>query len=157
MKRLVLILLLIASPAWTISPGWIHIDRRELTLRYTEGDQAWIFPVCIGRKGTQDKATCTPAGEYRIIYKKKNPWYRNVGEDAEWVPPYNQDKRNKYGTRIMGLDYRRTESSRRMAIHGTNEPELIPGYYSAMCIRLRNEDVEFLYNKVENGCRVIIE
>jgi lipoprotein-anchoring transpeptidase ErfK/SrfK len=42
-------------------------------------------------------------------------------------------------------------------IHGSNEPETIGQAVSSGCIRMANEDVIDLYNRVRVGTKVIIE
>lgn len=42
-------------------------------------------------------------------------------------------------------------------IHGTNQPEYIGHAISSGCIRLTNEDVIDLYNRVEVGAKVIVQ
>jgi lipoprotein-anchoring transpeptidase ErfK/SrfK len=41
-------------------------------------------------------------------------------------------------------------------IHGTNAPETIGGFVSSGCIRLLNEDVIDLYNRVKMGAIVVV-
>jgi lipoprotein-anchoring transpeptidase ErfK/SrfK len=41
-------------------------------------------------------------------------------------------------------------------IHGTNQPATIGHFVSSGCIRLTNEDVEDLYNRVNVGTRVVV-
>jgi lipoprotein-anchoring transpeptidase ErfK/SrfK len=41
-------------------------------------------------------------------------------------------------------------------IHGTNQPWTIGGRVSSGCIRLRNEDVVDLYERVNVGAKVIV-
>ena len=41
-------------------------------------------------------------------------------------------------------------------IHGTNEPETIGHNVSSGCIRMMNEDVIDLYNRVRVGTKVIV-
>jgi lipoprotein-anchoring transpeptidase ErfK/SrfK len=41
-------------------------------------------------------------------------------------------------------------------IHGTNQPSTIGHFVSSGCIRLTNEDVEDLYNRVSVGTRVVV-
>ena len=41
-------------------------------------------------------------------------------------------------------------------IHGTNQPSTIGKFVSSGCIRLLNEDVEDLYNRVKIGTRVVV-
>jgi hypothetical protein len=57
---------------------------------------------------------------------------------------------NPLGARAMyigGTEYR---------IHGTNDPTTIGKDVSSGCIRLTNEDVEDLYNRVQIGAKVIV-
>jgi lipoprotein-anchoring transpeptidase ErfK/SrfK len=41
-------------------------------------------------------------------------------------------------------------------IHGTNQPSTIGQFVSSGCIRLLNEDIEDLYNRVTLGTRVVV-
>jgi hypothetical protein len=57
---------------------------------------------------------------------------------------------NPLGARAMyigGTEYR---------IHGTNDPTTIGKNVSSGCIRLTNEDVTDLYNRVQVGAKVIV-
>jgi lipoprotein-anchoring transpeptidase ErfK/SrfK len=44
-----------------------------------------------------------------------------------------------------------------VGIHGTNQPELIPGYISNGCVRLRNADILALGRRIEVGTPVLIK
>jgi lipoprotein-anchoring transpeptidase ErfK/SrfK len=155
--------MLVAEKAYTVL---VTIDRAALTctVRYLPFPHAvedgsilgYTFPVLIGLKINNGGLTCTPAGKFRVTYKSKNPLYHDVTPGAEIIQPYLKDKRNKYGTRIIGLSYRRPGATRGLSIHGTNEPELIPGFGSNMCVRLLNADVEILYDLLHVGDEVEI-
>lgn len=150
---------------WVLFTGWIYAERRDavkvvidrtkltctITIPSGFDDHYYVFPVLIGKLGVQDGVTCTPAGKFRVTYKAKNPKYKDITPGAEVIERYTQDKRNKYGTRIIGLSYRRPGATRGLSIHGTNEPELIPGFGSNMCIRLHNKNIEILYELLEVG------
>ena len=41
-------------------------------------------------------------------------------------------------------------------IHGTNEPETIGQAVSSGCIRMMNQDVMDLYNRVPTGAKVVV-
>jgi len=41
-------------------------------------------------------------------------------------------------------------------IHGTNQPSTIGTFVSSGCIRLTNEDVSDLFNRVQVGTRVVV-
>jgi lipoprotein-anchoring transpeptidase ErfK/SrfK len=57
---------------------------------------------------------------------------------------------NPLGARAMYL------SGSVYRIHGTNAPETIGQRVSSGCIRLVNEDVEDLYNRVKLGTKVVV-
>jgi lipoprotein-anchoring transpeptidase ErfK/SrfK len=41
-------------------------------------------------------------------------------------------------------------------IHGTNQPSTIGSFVSSGCIRLTNDDIEDLYNRVNVGTHVVV-
>ena len=57
---------------------------------------------------------------------------------------------NPLGARAMYL------GSTEYRIHGTNDPTTIGKHVSSGCIRLTNEDVKDLYNRVQIGAKVIV-
>ena len=76
--------------------------------------------------------TPTPLGTFKII------------EKAKWG--------GGFGSRWMGLDV----PWGKYGIHGTNKPGSIGFNASAGCIRMRNKDVEELYNIVDYNTTVAI-
>ena len=57
---------------------------------------------------------------------------------------------NPLGARAMYL------GSSLYRIHGSNEPETIGQAVSSGCIRMTNEDVQDLYERVKVGTRVVV-
>jgi hypothetical protein len=57
---------------------------------------------------------------------------------------------NPLGARAMYL------GASQYRIHGTNDPTTIGKFVSSGCIRLTNEDVEDLFNRVQVGAKVIV-
>lgn len=97
------------------------------------------YSVSTGEKGN------TPVGEFKIANKVINPsWYY---EDKVYLP---SDPKNGLGTRWMGFDLKG------YGIHGTIEPEKIGRPASLGCVRLRNEDVEELFDLIPAGTSVTI-
>jgi lipoprotein-anchoring transpeptidase ErfK/SrfK len=93
-----------------------------------------IFATAVGAP-----ASPSPTGSYEIINRLAEPtWYGN----GKVVPP---GKSNPIGTRWMGL------SVKGYGIHGTNAPSSIGRNVSHGCIRLRNSDVEELFEMVAVG------
>lgn len=87
----------------------------------------------------------TPSGKFTIVSKEENPtWYKA----GAVVPPGSPD--NLLGTRWLGFDYPG------YGIHGTTEPETIGRQVTSGCVRMRNEEVEELYDLLPLGARVTI-
>lgn len=105
----------------------IHIARSAKTLSLYVGNSLLSqHPIAVGKPHTP-----TPLGDYAIATKITNPG-------------------GILGTRWMGLNY---DS---YGIHGTNRPWLIGQAVSLGCIRMRNENVEDVFNKVRVGTPVHI-
>ena len=68
------------------------------------------------------------------------------------VPPYGTNQRRYRGV----LGSRRLVLGDGYALHGTNKPESIGQAVSHGCVRLRNEDIEKLYEMVPVGTPVYI-
>ena len=94
------------------------------------------------------------AGEKKVTAKKEWP---------DWTPPPEMLERrpdlphfmaggpeNPLGARAMYL------GSSLYRIHGSNEPWTIGQAVSSGCIRMRNEDVIDLYEKVKVGTKVVV-
>ncbi len=93
-----------------------------------------IFSTAVGAPSSP-----SPTGSYEIINRLAEPtWYGH----GKVVPP---GKSNPIGTRWMGL------SAKGYGIHGTNAPASIGHNASHGCIRLRNGDVEELFEMVAVG------
>jgi LysM repeat protein len=97
--------------------------------------------------GREDR---TPESTFKIAERIEKPtWYAPDGK----VYPFGE-KENILGTRWMGFE--RTEQFAGFGIHGTALPETIGTESSAGCIRMRNEDVEEVYDLVPEGTIVTI-
>lgn len=81
----------------------------------------------------------SPTGEFTVCHRITQPAYYHPGKV---IPP---GKANPLGTRWLGL------SLKGFGIHGTNEPRSIGKPRSHGCIRLRNRDIEELFNLVSIG------
>ena len=119
-------------PASTL--GELHVTRSSLrvnreTLRavlYRDGRPIWSAPVGVGRPGF-----ATPAGHFYVteqLTPLADPFY---GTHAIGTSAYAPTLSDWPGGGVVGL-------------HGTDEPQLIPGRPSHGCIRLRNPDVASL-------------
>ena len=84
-------------------------------------------------------------------------------EWPDWHPPAEMIARQPYLPRLMAGGPGNPLGARAMylgnteyRIHGTNAPDTIGKHVSSGCIRLTNEDVEDLYNRVTLGAKVVV-
>lgn len=116
--------------------------------RKGERPKVVTFPVGIGRQDWQ-----TPLGKTSISEKKKNPtWTPPASIKAEHaangdplpdVVPAGPD--NPLGTRALRL------AIPSYLIHGTNKPYGVGMRVSHGCVRMRQEDIEALFDLVSEG------
>ncbi|MFC5648097.1 L,D-transpeptidase family protein [Paenibacillus solisilvae] len=110
---------------------------------FKDGVLVKTFSVATGK--TKD---LTPEGSFTIANKIKNrPYYK------EKIP--GGDPRNPLGDRWLGLDVNGTHGTT-YAIHGNNNEKSIGKYVSAGCIRMKNEEIHWLYPQVKIDTAVII-
>jgi lipoprotein-anchoring transpeptidase ErfK/SrfK len=131
------------------APGTVVIDTGHTFLYLTMGGgKAMRYGIGVGRQGF------TWSGVQTITRKAEWP---------DWTPPPEMIARQPYlprwvsggpgnplGARALYLghtDYR---------IHGTNDPSTIGKHVSSGCIRLRNEDVSDLYERIGVGTKVVV-
>jgi len=132
-------------------PGTIVVRTNERHLYYVTGfGQAIRYPVGVGRAGKQW------SGESYINGKYIRP---------DWSPPAvvrhdhpNLPKvirggspSNPMGAAAMSL------AGGEYAIHGTNQPGSIGHFVSYGCIRMFNEDIKDLYDRVSVGTLVVVQ
>lgn len=96
----------------------------------------------------------TPVGSFVISDRiPEPPWHRDDGK----IIPFG-DKENILGTRWMAIRATgQTPEIKGYGLHGTWDNASIGKSESAGCIRLRNEDVEELFEMVPVGTSVVIE
>ncbi len=111
----------------------ISIPDRKLAL--VEGDRT----IKIWRTAVGTESTPSPSGTYRIVNRVFEPAYYQPGKVTPPGPA------NPVGTRWLGL------SLKGFGIHGTNNPGSIGRKASHGCIRLKNRDVEELFDLVRVG------
>ena len=120
------------------------VDRARFTLDLHINDKFFKeYNVGVG------KGDLTPAGTFSIKNRVRMPvWFKN----NERIP-YG-DPRNILGTRWMGFG--RSGPGKSLGIHGTTEPQSVPGKVSQGCIRMLNEDAEEVYDLTTEGTEVQI-
>jgi hypothetical protein len=141
---LLLSILLFEEPALAASGEFIIINKANNQLAYYDNNKL----VKTFKVGTGRKPSYTPEGKFKIVNKIKNrPYY------TDNIP--GGDPRNPLGDRWLGLNARGTWGTT-YAIHGNNNPKSIGGYVSAGCIRMYDDEVEWLFEQVEVNTPVII-
>jgi len=111
----------------------VSIPDRKLALIENE-TVVRVFDVAVGAPESP-----SPAGAFTIVSRVTNPTYYHPGKV---IAP---GATNPIGTRWIGL------SEKGFGIHGTDDPKSIGHARSHGCIRLRNADVEKLFERVRGG------
>ena len=126
----------------------MRTSERRLYLVLGEG-RALRYPVGVGRAGRQwagrayiDGKHIRPAWAPPPDIKRDNPRLPDV------IPGGSPS--NPMGAAALTL------SGGEYAIHGTNEPGSIGGFVSYGCIRMYNQDITDLYDRVSVGTPVIV-
>ncbi len=121
------------------------VDKSDYTLTVLlNGRFIMQYPIGIGKS---DK---TPVGEFVVDNKLINPtWY-----SPEGVYKYGHPK-NVLGTRWIGFEDK--DGLYGYGIHGTADPDSIGKDMSNGCIRLKNENVEELFDFVKAKTRVVMQ
>ncbi len=131
------------------SPGTIVVETSERRLYFVLDDgKAVKYGIGVGRDGFRW------SGTHRITRKAEWPG---------WTPPPQMRKRvpglpaympggpeNPLGARALYI------GSTLYRVHGTSEPWTIGQAVSSGCIRLTNDDVADLYERVKVGARVVV-
>lgn len=132
------------------SPGTIVVKTSERRL-YLVLDQghAMSYPVGVGKPGKQWAGTTRIDGKYRAPawsppaeVKRDNPKIPDV------IP--GGSPANPMGVAAMTL------AGGEYAIHGTNRPGSVGGFVSYGCVRMYNEDITDLYQRVSVGTSVVV-
>lgn len=115
----------------------VNLERLELTL-LRDGKPVFRAPVGVGKP-----AWPTPKGQFYIrnrISTLSDPVYGPLA----------------FGTSARSPTLTDWPAGGYIGIHGTNQPELIPGHISHGCIRLRNEDILRLGRLLQPGTPLTI-
>jgi lipoprotein-anchoring transpeptidase ErfK/SrfK len=140
----------VVSYPTTHKPGTIIVSTAQRRLYLVLGNgQALSYAVAVGMAGYAWKGT------NRVSDKREWP---------DWTPPEEMLRRrpelprhmaggpaNPMGARAIYL------GSSLYRIHGSNEPDKIGQAVSSGCIRMTNQDVIDLYNRVQVGATVIVQ
>ncbi len=131
------------------APGTIVVDTPNTFLYFVlPGGKAVRYGIGVGREGF------TWSGIKHV--ERKAEW-------PDWTPPPEMIARQPYLPRFVAGGPTNPLGARAMylsgsvyRIHGTNAPETIGGRVSSGCIRMVNDDVIDLYNRVRVGSKVVV-
>ncbi len=124
----------------TTCPFSLVVDKSQnLLFLKRKGEIIKTYLVATGREN------CTPPGTFKITIKLPDPTWFKTGAV---IPPDSPD--NILGTRWMGF------ADSGYGIHGTTEPEKLGQQVTSGCVRMKNEEVEELYDVVPVGTEVTI-
>jgi lipoprotein-anchoring transpeptidase ErfK/SrfK len=129
--------------------GTLIIDTPNTYLYLVLGSgRAMRYGIGVGREGF------TWTGRERIS---------RMSEWPDWHPPKEMIERQPYLPRFMAGGPSNPLGARALylgntlyRIHGTNQPSTIGSFVSSGCIRLVNDDIEDLFNRVQVGTRVVV-
>jgi lipoprotein-anchoring transpeptidase ErfK/SrfK len=93
-----------------------------------------VYPVAVGAP-----VSPSPVGTFMVVNRVSNPTYYTPGKVV------GPGATNPIGTRWIGLN------EKGYGIHGTDNPQSIGFARSHGCIRLKNADVERLFERVRPG------
>ncbi len=131
-------------------PGTIIVATSERRLYYVLGDgQALRYGVGVGRSGFEW------SGAHHVSAKREWPDWTPPSQMIERRPDLPRHKEggiaNPLGARAIYI------GSTLYRIHGSIEPETIGHAVSSGCIRMTNNDVIDLYERVKIGARVVVQ
>ena len=121
----------------------LSLRSRLLEVR-TPGKAPVKYEVAVGQDDWQ-----TPVGEFKVINKLENPaWQHPITKETIAPGPDNP-----LGTRWIGFW---SDGKAQIGFHGTNQENLIGEAVSHGCVRMRNKDIQALYQQVNVGTTVKI-
>ena len=124
------------------APFSMIVDKSQNTLTLLIGDEVVkTYRVATGKNNS------TPVGSFKIKDKLIDPVWYNQG--AVVSPEASE---NVLGTRWLGI----TTDIPGYGIHGTTDPESIGYQATEGCVRLKNQDVEELFDIVPAGIEITI-
>jgi lipoprotein-anchoring transpeptidase ErfK/SrfK len=133
-----------------VSPGTIVVRTNERRLYLVLGQgRAMAYPVGVGRAGRQWAGRAVISGKHvRPAWSPPPDIAREHPGMAKVYP--GGAPNNPMGVAAMTL------SGGDYAIHGTNNPGSIGGFVSYGCIRMYNQDITDLFDRVNVGTPVIV-
>jgi len=132
------------------APGTIVVRTSERRLYYVfDQGQAIRYPVGVGRAGKQWEGQSYIDGKYlKPAWSPPDEVRRDKPSLPNVIPGGSPS--NPMGVAAMTL------SGGEYAIHGTNAPNSIGHFVSYGCIRMYNQDIADLFDRISVGTRVVV-
>lgn len=140
-----------------LQPGQVLRIPTERASMIVDLDAHWTFYMlgdlvaAAWEVGVGKPESETRAGEYRVGEKREEPMWFPAGRAPV---PYG-DPENPLGTRWIALTHL-DGATTGLGFHGTNDPSSVGKDLSQGCVRMRNEDVEVLFEILPKGAAVSI-
>lgn len=119
----------------------LHLSKRKVEV-YQNKQLVATFPVAVGKKGWE-----TPLGNFNVLQMIENPSWQHPW-NGKIFPPGPQ---NPLGQRWIGFW---TDGTNFIGFHGTPNESLIGQAVSHGCVRMKNKDIEQLFELVSIGTTV---
>jgi lipoprotein-anchoring transpeptidase ErfK/SrfK len=133
-------------------PGTVVVKTNERKLYYVlGGGKAVRYTVGVGRAGK------TWTGSAYIVSKHRNPAWSPPAEVRRDNPRLPDVIRGGSPQNPMGVAALVLSGGGQYAIHGTNAPGSIGGFVSYGCIRMHNQDITDLFDRVHVGTPVVVQ
>lgn len=138
-------------------PGTVIVDTKEKHLYFVmPGGKAMRYGIGVGREGFEW------TGSTRVAMKREWPTWtppaemiKRQPELAKWRGGQPGGLSNPLGARALYLFNKSGDTGYRL--HGTPEWNSIGRAMSSGCVRLINQDIIDLYDRVEIGAKVIVK
>ncbi len=126
-------------PYTDVQGDLLIVNKSSNTIYFLKDGQVQeSYPAATGKT-----VELTPDGQFKIVIKFKNPSWGGAGVSD---PIAGGAPNNPLGKRWIGISYK---GGRKYGVHGNSSPTSIGTSASLGCVRMFNEDVEKLYDKVK--------
>lgn len=122
----------------------VDLSDRRVYLYHNDRLQV-SYPVAVGQEGWQ-----TPIGSFRVLKMQKYPVWRHPITGAVLGPGPD----NPLGARWIGFW---SDGRHAIGFHGTNQAELVGQPVSHGCLRMRDRDIQHLYDRLTLGTPIIVK
>ncbi len=119
----------------------VNLSDREVHL-YIKDERQGSYPLAVGQAGWE-----TPTGTFRVTNLQADPvWQHPITGEVVAAGP-----NNPLGSHWIGFW---SDEDTQVGFHGTNQADLIGSAVSHGCLRMHNEDIQEIFERVEIGTPV---